>query len=112
MSRIYAQAIEPVWETTASLAVNANVSGSAVCEGMAKLVGIAWANASTNASKFQIWQSSNRGANWDYVTNYTISPSTASAFSVDIVGNAVKVSCSNGATAASLFRAYFALRPI
>ena len=112
MSRIYAQAIDPVWETTASLVVNANVSGSAICHGYAKLVGMAWSNASTNASKFQVWQSSNYGTTWDSVTNYTVTASTASTFSIDIYGNAVKVSCSNGATAASLFRAYFALRPI
>ncbi len=112
MSRIYAQAPEIVWETTASLATNANVSGSAFCGGYAKLTGLVWSNASTNASQLQIWQSSDRGATWDYVTNYTVTASAASAFALDIYGNAVKVSCSNGATAASLFHAYFALRPV
>lgn len=112
MARLYAQATTEVLRTSASLAVNGTITGSLICHGYAKLVGLLWSNASGTASAIRVQQSSNYGANWDYETLYPITASTASAFDVTLYGNAVKISASNGATAASLFRAVFNLRPV
>lgn len=112
MAKIFVQDTEEVLSASSALAINGTVSGSAHCRGYAKLVGIACTNASSTASGIRIQQSSNYGANWDIETLYTITACTGSTFSVDITGNAVRVSASNGATAASLVRMWFGLRPI
>lgn len=112
MARLYAQATTEVLSTGASLAANGNITGSAICHGYAKLVGMLYSNASGTASAVRIQQSSNYGATWDYEALYPIAASVASVFSLELYGNAVKVSASMGAGAASLFRASFSLRPI
>ena len=116
MSKIYVQSAPAVLESTASLAISASTSGSAVCNGYAKLVGVFWSNASAAvgaASGLNILQSANLGQNWDLTSaSYTVTASAASAISVDVVGNAVKVQFWNGVTAASLFRTAWYLRPI
>lgn len=112
MARLYAQATTEVLSTGASLAANGTVTGSAICHGYAKLVGLLYSNASGTASAIRIRQSSDYGAHWDYEALYPIAASVASVFSLELYGNAVKVSASMGAGAASLFRAHFDLRPI
>lgn len=112
MSKLYAQKLEPVLASSATLTAGNTVTGSMHTAGHSKLVGILYSNASSTASGLRIQQSANYGVSWDYETLYTISPSVASAFSVDICGNAIRITASNGATAASLFRAWFAARPI
>ena len=112
MSRFYAQVAPTLLVSTSTLGVGAVITGSLLSQGYTKLIGLAWSNASSTASGIRIQQSSNYGASWDYENLYTITASAASAFDVTIYGNAVKVSASMGATAASLFRATFALRPI
>jgi hypothetical protein len=113
MSVIYAQRSLVVWEYSASLAASAVSSGSAVCEsGYAKLVGVLRTDATSTASGLHVYQSSDHGATWDYDSIYTMTACTASAFSIDVCGNAIKVSASNNVTAASNVRGYFALRPI
>lgn len=112
MTRLYSQANAIVLATSASLPVNGTITGSLVCLGYTKLIGLLWSNASGTASALRIQQSSNYGSTWDYETLYPIAASTASGFSLDLYGNAVKVSASMGAGAASLFRANFSVRPI
>lgn len=113
MSKIHAQDAETVLATTASLAVNGTVSGSMICAGYARLMGTVISNASTTAIGLVVQHSANQGANWDYTSgSYTIAACSGSGFDIPIYGNAVKVSASNGATAASLFRAFFWLRPV
>ena len=116
MARLYAQATEPVLITTASLTASASVSGSAYCDGYARLVGQLWSNASAAvgaASGLTYWQSSNGGITWDSLSaSQAISPSTSASINLTITGNAVKVQFWNGATTASLLRAYFRLYPV
>ena len=116
MARLYAQATEPVLITTASLAISASVSGSAHCDGYARLVGQLWSNASAAAgaaSGLTYWQSCNGGLTWDSLSaSQAISASTSASINLTITGNAIKVHYWNGATAASLFRAHFQLYPV
>jgi len=112
MSRVFAQAFPVVWSTAASQAATASAAGSAVSHGYARLVGMHWANASAvSSSGLRIWQSSDMGVNWDFWTDFVPSASSASAFSIEIVGNAVKVQFKPD-TAASLLRSLWQLRPV
>lgn len=115
MSKIYVQKTIPVLESTASLAISACVSGSALCAGYARLVGGLIANASSlaAASGFRILQSFNGGTSWDVISaSDAIAACTVYSNSVEIRGNAVRVEFQNAGTAASLFRTGWWLRPI
>ena len=113
MAKVFAQNSQIVLASSAALAANEYLySGCILCSEYSTLVGMLWSNASSTASGLTIKQSSNYGYNYDSASQYTITASAASTFSIPIYGNAVCVSASNGATAASLFRALFTLRPI
>jgi hypothetical protein len=112
MSKVYVQAPGVVLETTSSLAAGATVSGSAYCAGYAYLVGGLISNASSTASGVHIQQSMDYGAHWDQDNVYAIAACVSASYSVPIYGNAIKVTASNGLTAASFVRGYFWLRPI
>ncbi len=112
MSRVYSQTPHVVLETSASLAALTSISGCLICDGYSRLVGMAISNASSTGSGLRIFQSSTRGTTWDSETLYTITACTGSSFDIPIYGNGIKVTASNGATAASLLRAYFSLRAI
>ena len=107
-----AQTFITVLQSSASLAASGSVSGSAISTGYARLVGSVIANASAKAgSGLRVSQSPDSGSNWDYVTDYAPSACSGSAFSIEIIGNAVKVDyITDGA--ASLFRTLWQLRPI
>ena len=114
MSKIFVQAMPDVLKSTASLDSSACVSGSLLCGGYARLVGGVVSNASSAAaSGLRILQSMNGGTNWDVITaSAAISACSGSSFGYEIVGDAVKVEYRNGATAASLFRTLWQLRPV
>ena len=94
-------------------ASGSQTSGSFWSYGYARLVGLVISNASAKAaSGLRVWQSGDGGDNWDYFSDWTLSACSGSAFSIEIIGNAAKVDFRNGATAASLFRTLWQLRPI
>jgi hypothetical protein len=112
--RTYAQSCHSVVNFSGSLAAAEILSGSQPAQGFAKLVGIAYTDAvSETGSGMLIQQSADQGENWDIISSSNLaSASAASSFSVDVVGNAVKVSLTNGAGTASEVRCNFYLRPI
>jgi len=113
MAKIYCQNFPIVWQTTASLAASGSTGGSALCGGYARLVGgIVSAASAKAASGLRIWQSFDQGTNWDFWSDYVPSASSASAFSIEIIGNAVKVDFRTDATGASILRALWQLRPV
>ncbi len=113
MSKIYVQNAPIVWQTSASLAASASSGGSALCGGYARLVGIHIAAASAKAaSGLRIWQSTDAGTNWDYYADFVPSACSASAFSIEIIGNAVKVDFRTDGAGASILRSLWQLRPV
>ena len=113
MAKIFVQSLPTVWATSASLAAAGSAtSGSYACDGYARLVGIVATNASAKAaSGLRIWQSVDSGSNWDYKYDSVPSACSPSAYSVEIIGNAVKIDFITD-SAASQFRTRWMLRPI
>jgi len=120
MAKIYAQGVTTALSYSGNVAKWANISGSVVCPGYARLMGMFYANASASPgttlspSGLMIWQSADLGSTWDIISaSQSVSPSAASSFNLPIYGNAVKVAFYTGNTeAASLTRAFFALYPV
>ncbi len=113
MARVLCQSFPIVWQTSASLAASASTGGSAISTGYARLVGGLVAAASAKAaSGLRIWQSFDSGNNWDYKTDFAPSASSASAFSIEIIGNAVKVDFRTDSSGASILRTLWQLRPV
>ena len=112
MSRIFSQKFPVVWQSSASLAAAGSAtSGSFVCNGYARLVGVLISNASAKAaSGLRISQSVDSGSNWDYSTDYAPTACSGSAFSIEVVCIAVKVNFISY-SAGSLFRTLWHLRP-
>ena len=112
MSKVYVQNSPVVWESTTAQGATASSSGSMLCGGYARITGVHWASASADsASGLRVWQSADYGANWDYWTDYVPIANSGSAFSVEIIGNAVKVAFKPHSAAASV-RTCWRLRPI
>lgn len=116
MSKIYVQHFPVVWQTSASLASSGSLgSASIICNGYSRLVGIAIASGSgkDSASAIYIKQSADSGVNWDFTTSCALSACSGSAFSVEIVGNAVQVEYRGDTTASTTaFRTLWQLRPV
>lgn len=115
MPRVYPQAFKEILTHSGSLAASGLLSGSlGDCRGYDAVVGGVRTNASTVAAcGIFIEQSFDNGSNWDLVSaSDTIAACTTAACNTKIVGNAVRVRLHNGATAASIYRAYFYLKPI
>lgn len=114
MPKIYPQATVSLLSHSGSLAAGASISGSAPATGYARLVGGVTTNASTvSACGIFVEQSFNEGLSWDLISaSNTIAACTTAACDTAIIGNYVRVRIHNGATAASLYRANFYLRPI
>ena len=111
--KIYVQKFPEVFATSASLAASASTSGSMVCDGYARIIGGIISSASLKAgSGLRIWQSFNDGLDWDYFTDYVLSACSGSAFSIEIIGNAVKVGICTDGTGAPILRTHWQLRPI
>ena len=113
MAKIFVQQFPTVWQTSASIAVSGSVaSGSYACEGYARLVGILTANASSvAASGLRVYQSMDSGSNWDFYSDWVITACSGSAFSIEILGNTVKLEYRTD-SAASQFRTLWMLRPV
>jgi len=117
MAKIYAQGYEPVLTYSGSLAAQANISGSMVCPGYQRLVGVIYSDASAGiaaACGLVIKQSTDYGANYRITSaSYAMTASTFITINQTIYGNAVKVAFYNGsACAASTLDVFFALYPI
>jgi hypothetical protein len=99
-----------------SLAGGACLLGNAACSvGFARISGIGYTDASSvAASGLTFWQSADDGTNWDYVTPCALAACSAcgAGFSIEVVGEAMKVEFRNGADDASNLRLNFNLRPI
>ena len=113
MSKIYAQNLETVYSTTASLAASGSISsGSFACGGYARLVGTLISNASAKTgSGLRISQGFNRSASYDYFTDFAPSACSGSAFSIEIVGNSIQIDYITD-SAASILRMNWMLRPV
>jgi hypothetical protein len=116
MTKIYAQKPEYLLlSTSTALGATGSMSGSLISLGHSKLIGTFYSSMSATigaGSGINIFQSADYGQNWDMLSaSYPIKAITASPFSIDIVGNAVKVQIWTGASAASIVRAAFYLRP-
>ncbi len=113
MSKVYVQNFPVVWQSSASLATSGCSGGSALSAGYARLVGgIISAASAKAASGLRIWQSFDSGSNWDFWTDYVPSASSASAFSIEVIGNAVKVDFRTDSAGASILRTLWQLRPV
>ena len=109
--KLYIQNVPVVWQTTASLSGSIS-SGSIISDGYARIVGgLITCTSAKAASGLRISQSFNRGSNWDYNSDYAPSACSASAFSIEIIGNAVKIDFMPETTA-SIFRTVWYLRPV
>ena len=112
MSKIYVQNMPVVLDYSASLAAKGSTTGSLICNGYARIVGLHWSNASAESvSGLEVRQSANGGTNWDYVTRYVPAANSGSAFSVEIIGDAVQVFYKTDSAAASI-RSLWQLRPV
>jgi len=117
MAKMYAQQLEYVLlSTSTALVATGSMSGSAVSLGHSKLIGTFYSSMSAAigaGSGINIFQSADYGLNWDLLSaSYPIKAVTSSPFSIDITGNAVKVQVWTGASAASIVRTAFYLRPV
>lgn len=113
MAKIYIQNSPCMWGYAADLGAAGSTSGSDNCSGYARITGLFWASASVESSSgLRIWQSSNGGTNWDYWSDYVPTADSGSAFSLELVGNAVKVQvCADNGASASV-RTVWHLRPV
>jgi len=115
MPKTNVQDAPQVWEeTSASIVATGSLSGSLISHGYARLTGLFFSDVDTEtASGLKIEQSADLGTNWDYVSaSDLIAACTITACSVEIVGNAVRVTAITGASAASDLRTTWRLRPI
>lgn len=112
--RIYPQATASLLIHSGSLAAGASISGSVYARGYARLVGYVATNASTVAAcGIFVEQSGNSSGSWDVISaSNAIAACAIAACDTAIVGDWVRVRLHNGATAASIYRANFYLRPI
>ena len=111
--RAYAQVPLTIWQYSGSLAAAGSMSsGSYPCLGYARLTGMLYSSASAeSASGLRIYQSSDYGQTWDYWYDSVPTAISGSAYSVEVVGNTIKVNYKTDSAAASV-RLLFALRPI
>ena len=114
MATIVGQTYSTAWTSSASLGISGSAtSGSFSTASYARFVGGVISNASSIAtSGLRVYQSFDSGTNWDYWSEWAVSACSGSVFSIEIIGNGMKVDYVNGATAASLFRTFWQMRPV
>jgi hypothetical protein len=117
MAKIYAQGYELVLSNSGSLAAKASISGSVVCPGYQRLVGIMRSDASAalgSGSGLLIEQSTDYGASFKIMSaSYAMTACGTVLVNQTIYGNAARVTFYNGNVgAASNADAFFALYPI
>ena len=112
MSKTYLQHAPVVWETATTMLASASVAGSALCAGYARITGLLISSASADSgSGLRVWQSTDYGTHWDYWTDYAPSACSGSGFSIELIGNAVKVQFKPDSEADEV-RSCWRLRPI
>jgi hypothetical protein len=95
--------------TTTPLGANGTyTSGSLTVSGYGRIVGTVFAD---QAGTLYIEQSSD-GTNWDASTSVSVSASTPTSFSVEVVAPTARVRYVNGATAQTAFRLYVRARRV
>ena len=115
MAKVFVQKFPSVLTYSGSLAANTAITGSAKCAGYSRLLGfITMSSSSETASGLNIKQSVDGGINWDCVSaSDAIATATGSAAcSLEILGDAVRVSFKAGATTITSMKTLFQLRPI
>ncbi len=113
MAKIYVQNFPTVFQSSASFLSTACPSGSAISNGYARIIGVAYAGCTMDAaSGISVYQSADGGSNWDYVSQWSLSASSGSAFSIEIVGDAVKVIVRSSTCNVNPFRTLWQLRPV
>lgn len=113
MSKIHAQNFPIVLLSSASFLSTACPSGSFLSKGYARIVGIVYGGCTMDAgSAIRIEQSSDLGVNWDFKTEYSMSACSGSAFSIEIIGNAVRVTARSSTCDVNPFRTLWQLRPV
>lgn len=114
MAKLYVQAAPIVFEISSSLAANGAASAGACCAGYARMVGGLFTDASSAAAGLRVEQSFDLGLNWNLISaSNGVAACGIATCSTEILGNAIRVKFTNGATAtASNVRANFYLRPI
>lgn len=113
MAKIYVQKFPVVFQSAASFLSTACPSGSALCNGYSRLIGVLYAGCTMDAgSGLVVEQSADGGTNWDIRGASSISASSGSSFSFEIVGNAVRVTARSSACNVNPFRTLWQLRPI
>lgn len=116
MSKVYIQKFPTVWSHSGSLAQSGSVSsGSFLTAGYARLVGIIIASGSgkDSASCVTVSQSVDTGSNWDFTTTCALSACSGSGFSIEVLGDAAKVTYYGDTTASTAeLRSKWMLRPV
>ena len=113
MTKTMIQRSAEAWVYSGSIPASGSVtSGSIPCKGYGRIVGLIASSASSeSASGLQIRQSGDLGQNYDYTTACGLSACSGSAYSIEIVGNAVEIVFKTDSQADE-FRSYWHLRPI
>jgi len=116
MSRLAAQKFPVIWDYSGSLAISSSIlSSSQACNGYAKIIGGIWSSGSgiDAASAIRVHQSVDGGVNYDIITCCGLSASSGSSFSIEVVGDGVKVQYHGDTTASSAsVRALWQLKPV
>ncbi len=112
--KLYIQDVPTTGSYNGSLAANASTMAcSSLCNGYARLVGGVIGTASLSSGcGLKVSQSFDAGTNWDYQTLYAVGACSASTFSIELAGNAVRVDIFNGATSNASIRSWWGLRPV
>lgn len=113
MAKIYVQDFPLVWGTNAALSGCAT-SGSFLTDGYARLVGtLISCTSAVAASGLLVRQGyyNNGALTWIHQTPYAPAACTASAYSIELVGNVAQVEFRPDTTA-SIFATVWQLRPI
>jgi len=111
--KTFVQRVGNVLSYSGSLASGCGLtSGSIPCKGYSRLVGMIISSASSlSGSGLRIGQSADLGINFDYWTSFNISACSGSAFSVEIVGDAIQVDFAVDSQADEI-RTLWHLRPV
>lgn len=114
MAKIFIQASPCPWgSSTSMLATASQTSGTIPSAGYARVTGVIISSASlVSGSGLQIWQSSDGGSHWDYEYRSDLSACSGSGYSLEILGNAIKIDIKNGADNAGIFRTAWRFRPV
>ncbi len=113
MRKISSQSFPLVWTQSGSLVASASAtSGSAYSFGYSRVVGMVISSTKSITDGLQIKQSCDFGENWDYITKFSLSACSGSAFSIEIVGNKIEIDFYTDNTISDEFRTLWQLRPI